>query len=64
MQLSEAVKRIKSAGTENTRITPASSGKHNVEVKTPGGWVKVVSDVTRPMAEDIIRQATNKVILG
>ena len=62
--LNEAVNKIKSAGISNTRITTVSGNNYQIEVFKDGKWEVVVNSVTRPMAEDIVRQATNKVILG
>lgn len=65
MKITEAVNKIKAAGKQNTRIAPMTgSDKYKIEVNIGQGWAIVVKDVTRQMAEDIIRQADNKVILG
>ena len=69
MNINEAVQKIKRAGATNVRVVPmdgqsAISGMHKIEVKDQGTWFVVVEGIQKKMAEDIITQATNKVILG
>jgi hypothetical protein len=62
--LKEALNKIREVGPTNTRITPVSGTKNvKIEVQANGAWVTVVTDVTRMMAEDILNQAVNRVIL-
>lgn len=63
MKLTEAVQRIRSAQSHRVSSMP-NSNKVKIEVSTGDGWVTIMKDITRGMAEDIIRQASNKVILG
>lgn len=60
----EAVEKIRQVGLDNARITQLGNGKAKIEIKTKAGWVSVLSSVNSGIAEDILRQATNKVILG
>ena len=61
--IKEAVERIKQVGIENARVV-REGDKAKIEIKTPNGWVTVLPNVNPNAAEDIMRQATNKVILG
>lgn len=68
ININEAVQAIKKVGVTQTRVVPmagqsAIDGKFQIEVND-GGWRSVVSGITQKMAEDIVAQATNKVILG
>lgn len=67
--INEAVQKIKKVGGTNARVTPmpgqdAINGLQQVEIHESGSWQAVVTGITRKMAEDIISQATNRVILG
>lgn len=69
INVNDAVSAIKKAGVVNTRVTqmPNQSldGLHQIEVQTtPGVWQPILMGIKKTMAEDIIRQATNRVILG
>lgn len=61
--IKEAVDKIRQVGTNNTRITPVGN-KCKIEVNIGGNWAALLSNLDRNVAEDIIRQATNRVILG
>lgn len=66
--INEAVQKIRQVGGTNARVVPMDGhgldGLHYVEIRENGSWHAVVSGVTKKMAEDIISQATNRVILG
>ncbi len=66
--INEAISKIKLVGRANTRIVKEdgniSTEKSRIEVKEQGTWVTVVSGVSFKMAEDIVSQASNNVILG
>lgn len=69
LNLTEAIQRIKSAGAKNVRVVPmpnqsAINGMHMIEVKDGGSWTGIVSGLSKTAAEDIVRQATNRVLLG
>lgn len=66
--INEAIQKIKSIGSINTRIVPMEgqtiTGSCQIEIKENGLWSPVVTGVTNKIAENIIAQATNRVILG
>jgi len=65
MSLKETIERVKSVGIDKARIVPADkSGKFVLEIEENKQWVKVTKPMSRTMTEDVLRQATNKVILG
>jgi hypothetical protein len=63
-RFSEAVKKVREVGASNARIVPTQGRKFKVEILSNGSWVTVLRDLEHPIAEDVIRQATNKVLLG
>lgn len=67
MNITEAKNTIKSAGSNNVRVVPMPGqpfdGDHQIEVKTDS-WHVVLSGLSKSMAEGLVREATNKVILG
>lgn len=69
LNLTEAIQKIKTVGAKNVRVVPmanqpAITGMHVIEVKDGGSWVGIVSGLSKTAAEDIVRQATNRVICG
>ncbi len=69
INLNETINTIKKIGASNTRIVPMENqnpldGNVSIEVRLDGNWSPVVSGIKKSTAEDIIRQATNRVILG
>ena len=66
--INEAIQKIKSVGSSAVRVVPMNGqtvdGNHQIEINQNGNWTTILTGVKRPMAEDIIRQATNKVLLG
>ena len=63
--LQEAVAKIRQVGITNVRISPISGDtKHQIEIMESGSWIKILSPMEKNMAEDVLRQASNKVILG
>lgn len=67
--VNEAVQKMKRCGVSKTRIVPmegqsAHDGLHQVEINEGGTWSAVVSGITRTMAESLVAQAANRVILG
>lgn len=69
INVNDAVSAIKKAGIGNTRViqmpNESLDGLHQIEVqRTPGVWQPILVGIKKPMAEDIVRQATNRVILG
>jgi hypothetical protein len=59
-----AVAKIKKVGVENTRISPEINGKCILEIKEDGEWTTILKPMKKTMLEDVISQASNKVILG
>lgn len=68
LNLNEAIEAIKKAGVRNARCVPmegqAIDGNYQIEVRENGSWAVIVTNVKQRMAEDIISQASNRVILG
>lgn len=69
LNVNEAIQRIKTIGANNVRIVPMdgqpiNDGNHQIEIRTGAGWEVIVTGVKKRMAEDIVNQAVNKVILG
>lgn len=63
--ISEAVHRIRVAGPDNVRRIPGNDPQSfTIQINENGQWVSVVKDVSQTVAEDVMRQATNRVILG
>lgn len=62
--LSETIQQIKKHGPQNAKIIPNENGKYKIVISTPQGQVTIANNLNRNIAEDIIRQATNRVILG
>ncbi len=64
MNLQEAITEVRSSGVQNTRITPiAGTKKSKIEVNKNGQWTEVLQ-IDSILAEDVIKQATNRVICG
>ena len=68
MNINEAVQKIKKAGATNVRVLPMDgqsfSGLHKIEIRNGGAWAIVVEGLEKAMAESLVQQAVNKVILG
>lgn len=69
INVNDAVQAIKKVGAINTRISQMSGetldGNHQIEVQSsPGIWQTVLVGIKKPLAESIVREATNRVILG
>lgn len=68
VNVSEAIQKIKSVKPANVRIVPmigeGVDGNQQIEICVNGTWQTVVAGIKRPMAEDLIRQTTNRVLLG
>lgn len=69
INVNEATRKIKEAGAANVRAVPMAgqnvqSGSYQIEVKTNQIWEVVAECPNKKIAEDIISQAVNKVILG
>jgi len=69
INVNEAIQRIKQAGSNGVRAVPmpnqhVADGDYQIEVKTNETWTPIVTGIKKKIAEDIISQATNRVILG
>lgn len=68
LNINEAVEAIKRVGSSNARCVPMSGqnadGQHQIEIKENGSWTAIVTGLKKRMAEDLISQATNRVLLG
>ena len=69
MNLNDAVQKIKKAGTAKVRIIPMSgsninTGDYQIEVLEESSWHPILSGIKKQMAEDLVAQATNRVICG
>lgn len=65
MQNNIIIDTIKAAGLTNTRIAEtASSNAVVIEVYKVNQWVAITKPISKSIAEDIIKQASNKLLLG
>ena len=69
VNVNEAVSKIKAVGSSNVRSLPmegqnVSTGTYKIEIKQNGTWVTIAECPNKKIAEDIINQAINNVILG
>lgn len=68
ININEAIQRIRQAGSKNVRCVPMAGqpvmdGDYQIEILNDT-WSPIVTGVKKKIAEDLIAQATNKVILG
>lgn len=69
INLNETTTAIKKAGAANVRVVPMKGqtidGDHQIEVQpNPGTWQPILTGIKKSMAESIVRDATNRVLLG
>lgn len=69
INLSETMVRIKQAGASNVRAIPMSgqnaiSGTYQIEIKDESGWVAIAEGLTKTLADQVIKEATNRLICG
>lgn len=69
INVNEAIQKIKQVGKSSVRAVPmpnhdVQTGDYQIEIKEGSAWTPIVVGVNKKIAEDIISQATNKVILG
>lgn len=67
----EAIQKIKAKGANHVRVVPmigqpVNDGDYQIELfdKDKNAWSPIVSGLKKRMAEDLVGQAINKVILG
>lgn len=59
----EAVEQIKKAGLDKVRKIPEPNGRTKIQVNLSGAWVTVFEAISPKSADDIIRQASDRVIM-
>jgi hypothetical protein len=69
INLNETTAAIRKAGAVNVRVVPMKGqtidGEHQIEIQNvPGTWQTILTGIKKPMAESIVRDATNRVLLG
>lgn len=69
ININEAIQKIKKVGAQAVRTVPMpgqsiDGGDYQIEINNNGQWDPIVVGVKKPMAEDIVRQATNRMLLG
>lgn len=69
ININEAIAAIKRVGMHKVRVVPVTGqspldGKQQIEICENGVWSAVVTGVTSNMAQDILSQASNRVICG
>ena len=64
MSISTIVAKIKQYGPNNAQVIADSNNKYKIIINTPQGAVTLKDNLDKNIAEDIIRQATSKVLLG
>lgn len=69
IDINEAIQKIKAVGEQSVRTVPmagesVNDGYYQIEINSKEGWQPIVTGVKQQMAEDIIRQATNRTLLG
>lgn len=69
LNLTEATQKIKIAGAKNVRVIPmpnqsAVNGLHMIEIKEGVAWTGIIAGLSKTAAEDLVRQATNRIICG
>ena len=67
--MNETIQKIKSVGEANVRAVPmhgqsVQDGQYQIEIQEGSTWTPIVTSVKKQVAESIINQAINRVILG
>lgn len=62
--IKEAVEVMKQVGESNTRKAPGAPGLIDIQINRGGQWVTLLADLNPAIADDVIRQASNRVLLG
>lgn len=67
--VNETVRQIKRVGSSNVRSVPkpgqnVQTGQYLIEIKENGNWTQIAECPNKKIADDIINQAINNVILG
>ena len=64
LNINEVVAKIKKTGAANARTVEAGDGSCKIEIRENGQWEPLITGISRKIAEGILQQATNRVILG
>jgi len=65
MQNNEIIDMIKAVGLSNTRIVEtASKDMVVIEVYKGNGWKAITKSMMKCVAEDLVKQASSKLLLG
>jgi hypothetical protein len=69
INMNEAVLKIKAAGSKAVRVVPGpgqsvDNGLYQIEILESSGWSPVVQGLAKQVAESMVNQAVNRVILG
>jgi hypothetical protein len=63
MTIKETAEKIRTVGPQNVRKVVSTNGLIDIQINEGGSW-KTLTTVNAAAADDIIRQATNKILLG
>lgn len=63
VNLKETIQKITLAGVNNARSVP-DGDSFKIEVKRGGVWQPIASGLTESIANDILKRAANRTILG
>lgn len=63
VNMNEAINTITKAGNSNVKIEQEGSS-YKIVVLQGGVWTPIITGITKPIAEDIVKQATNRTLLG
>lgn len=61
--MQDVINKIKAAGAGNSRITEANHS-YSIEVKVGNGWKVIASNLTYGIAEQMLKEGNNKLLLG
>ena len=67
INLQETIEKISRAGTSNVRIVSDDSNpglRCTIEYKRGGVWTPLLAGLTQAIADDIIKRASNRTLLG
>ena len=62
--LKEAIQKIQEAGESNVRIISLDAKKSKIEVRGSEGWKTIIPEIDTILAEDVLRQAKSRLIIG
>lgn len=63
--LKSVINKITMAGNGNSRvIREDNGGTYKIEVRQGGVWIRVISGLTKTIADSLVQQASNRTICG